>query len=163
MKQTEIADYLDLSERQLRTVLSRLGLDHRVHSLDDIRIAYIRDLREKAAGREVTDTKERLDLAKAEDAEINTQIKIRQLLREDQLIVLTDDVELLLDTWIMSVRTEFFSAINQIIEQLESKHLINVERKDIDKIIDRATRVISDTNFESIAGDREESSKVVTA
>ncbi len=163
MKQTEIADYLDLSERQLRTVLSRLGLDHRVHSLDDIRIAYIRDLREKAAGREVTDTKERLDLAKAEDAEINTQIKIRQLLREDQLIVLTDDVELLLDTWIMSVRTEFFSAINQIIEQLESKHLINVERKDIDKIIDRATRVISDTNFESIAGDREESSKVATA
>ncbi|GAB2195383.1 hypothetical protein MAH2_32790 [Sessilibacter sp. MAH2] len=144
-------------------MLSRLGLDHRVHSLDDIRIAYIRDLREKAAGREVTDTKERLDLAKAEDAEINTQIKIRQLLREDQLIVLTDDVELLLDTWIMSVRTEFFSAINQIIEQLESKHLINVERKDIDKIIDRATRVISDTNFESIAGDREESSKVVTA
>ncbi|SDR38632.1 hypothetical protein SAMN04490186_5887 [Pseudomonas grimontii] len=49
--QLEIAEHLDMSERAARDVLKRLNLDWQAVSLADIRTAYIRDLREKAAGR----------------------------------------------------------------------------------------------------------------
>lgn len=49
--QRELAEHLDMSERNLRDVLGAIGLDHRSSSRDEIRIGYIRHLREQAAGR----------------------------------------------------------------------------------------------------------------
>lgn len=49
--QQEIAAHLDMSERNLRDVLQAVGLDHKQVPLSTIRIAYIRKLREEAAGR----------------------------------------------------------------------------------------------------------------
>lgn len=50
-KQTELAAHLDLSERSVRELLGELGVDHRQSTLAEIRVAYIRKLREIAAGR----------------------------------------------------------------------------------------------------------------
>ncbi|MFC6351246.1 terminase small subunit [Stenotrophomonas sp. CW117] len=49
--QQEIAAHLDMSDRNLRDVLQAVGLDHKQVPLSVIRIAYIRKLREEAAGR----------------------------------------------------------------------------------------------------------------
>lgn len=49
--QAEIADHLDMSDRNLRDVLQELNLDHKQVSLSVLRVAYIRRLREQAAGR----------------------------------------------------------------------------------------------------------------
>ena len=49
--QAEIAAHLDMSERNLRDVLRALDLDHKEVPLSAIRTAYIRRLREEAAGR----------------------------------------------------------------------------------------------------------------
>jgi RecB family endonuclease NucS len=49
--QAFVARHLDMSERNLRDVLRGLGIDWPVDSIDSVRVAYIRDLREKAAGR----------------------------------------------------------------------------------------------------------------
>lgn len=49
--QAEIAAHLDLSERRLRELLTEFGLDHKQVPLAEIRIRYIRKLREEAAGR----------------------------------------------------------------------------------------------------------------
>lgn len=49
--QHEIAEHLDMSERNARDVLKGLTLDWQTASMDEIRTAYIRDLRAKAAGR----------------------------------------------------------------------------------------------------------------
>jgi len=51
MTKAEIASHLDMSERNLTDVLRGLNLDYRNNDLEEIRTAYIRDLREKAAGR----------------------------------------------------------------------------------------------------------------
>lgn len=50
-KQAEIAEHLDLSDRSVREFLSDAGMDHKQSTLDEIRVAYIRHLREMAAGR----------------------------------------------------------------------------------------------------------------
>ncbi len=51
LTQQVIADHLDLSQQSASDLLRRLGVDWKNSSLDEIRIAYIRHLREKAAGR----------------------------------------------------------------------------------------------------------------
>ena len=51
LNQQEIADHLDLSQPTTSQWLERLGIDWKTSSLDAIRIAYIRALREQAAGR----------------------------------------------------------------------------------------------------------------
>ena len=54
--QAEIAEHLDMSDRNLRDVLQALGLDHKQVSLSALRVAYIRRLREQAAGRAGSET-----------------------------------------------------------------------------------------------------------
>ncbi len=49
--QAEIAAHLDMSERNLRDLLEQLGITHTKSTLAEIRIAYVRRLREQAAGR----------------------------------------------------------------------------------------------------------------
>lgn len=49
--QAEIAEHLDMSDRNLRDLLQALGMDHKQVSLSALRVAYIRRLRDQAAGR----------------------------------------------------------------------------------------------------------------
>lgn len=49
--QVEIAAHLDISDRRLRELLTEFNLDHKRVPLADIRVKYIRKLREEAAGR----------------------------------------------------------------------------------------------------------------
>src|SRR3990167_1598352 len=49
--QAEIAEHVDLSDRSVREFLSDAGMDNKQWTLDGFRIAYIRHLREMAAGR----------------------------------------------------------------------------------------------------------------
>lgn len=51
MTQQDIADHLDMSQQAVSSLLQELGIDWRQASLDDVRFAYIRRLREMAAGR----------------------------------------------------------------------------------------------------------------
>jgi len=66
--QAEAAAHLDISDRRLRELLAEWGIDHKSTTLSDIRIRYIRRLREEAAGRasggEFDLTNERARLAK---------------------------------------------------------------------------------------------------
>lgn len=52
--QSEIAAHLDLSDRSIRELQTKLNLSSN-YTLDEIRIAYIRNLREQAAGRASAD------------------------------------------------------------------------------------------------------------
>ena len=51
-KQSEIAAHLDISDRRVREIATEWGLDSAALSLGEWRIRYIRQLRERAAGRE---------------------------------------------------------------------------------------------------------------
>lgn len=51
LTQQVIAEHLDLSQSAVSQWLDRAGIDWKVATLDEIRVAYIRNLREQAAGR----------------------------------------------------------------------------------------------------------------
>lgn len=49
--QQDIAKHLDMSQAAVSGLMDRLGIDWKAASIDEIRVAYIRHLREQAAGR----------------------------------------------------------------------------------------------------------------
>jgi phage terminase Nu1 subunit (DNA packaging protein) len=71
--QTEIAEHLDTSDRTVRELQDKLGINCKTNTVDEIRIAYIRHLREQAAGRATTGD---LDLA-TERAALAREQRIR--------------------------------------------------------------------------------------
>ncbi len=76
-KQAETAAHLDLSDRSIREWETKLGLQATPYTLTDFRVAYIRSLREGAAGREAVGdldlAGERAALAKAQRERIEMQ------------------------------------------------------------------------------------------
>ncbi len=77
MNQQDIADHLDLSQGAVSQWMDRLGIDYRNASIDEIRVAYIRELREQAAGRlaagDLDLAEERAKLARAQREKIEMQ------------------------------------------------------------------------------------------
>jgi phage terminase Nu1 subunit (DNA packaging protein) len=71
--QTEIAEHLDASDRTIRELQDKLGFNCKTNTVDEIRVAYIRHLREQAAGRA---TNGDLDLA-SERAALAREQRIR--------------------------------------------------------------------------------------
>jgi len=76
--QEEIAAHLDMSDRNVRDVLTQLGLDHKEAGMSQVRVAYIRRLREQAAGRMSADG-EGLDLVQERAALARSQRESQDL------------------------------------------------------------------------------------
>ena len=77
LTQQGIARYLDLSQAAVSALMAELGIDWKAASLNEIRVAYIRRLREQAAGRAAVGdldlAGERAALAKAQRERIEMQ------------------------------------------------------------------------------------------
>ena len=77
LTQQGIAKHLDLSQAAVSTLMVELGIDWKAASLNEIRVAYIRRLREQAAGRAAVGdldlAGERAALAKAQRERIEMQ------------------------------------------------------------------------------------------
>lgn len=86
--QVEIAQHLDMSQQAASAFCKSAGLDWRALTLDEIRVAYIRHIREQAAGRASADADgydlvaERARLAhhQANIAELDELVKRRALM-----------------------------------------------------------------------------------
>ena len=77
MSQQDIAEHLDMSQQAVSQLMDQLGMDWRSVDVAEIRIAYIRRLREQAAGRATVGdldlATERAGLAKAQRERIEMQ------------------------------------------------------------------------------------------
>jgi phage terminase Nu1 subunit (DNA packaging protein) len=75
--QKTIADHLDLSQQAVSGLCADIGIDWRAVTLDEIRVLYIRRLREQAAGREAAGdldlATERARLAKEQADKVSMQ------------------------------------------------------------------------------------------
>ena len=94
LTQQEIAEHLDLSQGQVSRWLDQLGIDWKSACMDEIRVAYIRELREQAAGRAAAGdldlATERAGLAKAQRERIEMQNAVTR--RELAPVVLIEEV-----------------------------------------------------------------------
>ena len=77
LKQADIAEHLDMSQQSVSEWMIRLSINWRDSSLDEIRVLYIRELREQAAGRAASGdldlAEERAGLARAQKERIEMQ------------------------------------------------------------------------------------------
>ncbi len=149
MNQVDIAEHLDISERQLRDVLSRLQLDHKVNSLEEIRLAYIRDLREKAAGRSPTTQRQKLDEAKTREAIASAQMKELDIFREHKLVLDRTQVRDAMDQWTIIAKSEYENSVDKIIALIEDQYEVSIDRESINGIVESTCRVIGDFQFQS--------------
>lgn len=141
--QAEISKHLSMSERNLRDVLRGLNIDHKTYSLDEIRDAYIKDLREKAAGRG-GDEQQSLTKARTREAQINTQTKELEYFTKVGLLVPVDEIEPILQSWAVLARSEVMNALDKVTAFLESKHGIEIEQGLIDDSLGAAFTAIAD-------------------
>ncbi len=133
LTQLEIARHLDMSERNARDVLRGLGIDHRQSSLDEIRIAYIRDMREKAAGRGGSDQAS-LTRRKAEEAEVNTALKRVQLHEAIGSVVQAQDAAEAITDWSSFANREYLAGITKLVSEIQIAYKIEIDGKKVEDI-----------------------------
>ncbi len=133
LTQLEIARHLDMSERNARDVLRNLGIDHRQSSLDEIRTAYIRDMREKAAGRSGSDQAS-LTRRKSEETEVNTALKRVQLHEAIGLVVQSQDAAEAITDWSSFANREYQAGITKLISEIQIAYKIEIDAKKVEDI-----------------------------
>jgi transcriptional antiterminator len=124
--QKEIAAHLDMSDRNLREVLKKLNLDHRLSSLDDIRVQYIRHLRQQASGHGDADgnslTHERIQTER-----IDQQLKILTLKEKLGEFVPADQVSSEFEKMVTSAREELLSRDDKLKAELDAAYSVEVD------------------------------------
>ncbi|AVO51224.1 hypothetical protein [Ectopseudomonas mendocina] len=131
--QKEIAQHLDMSERNCRDVLKALGINWAEWDLDEIRIAYIRDLREKAAGRGGSQF-ELLNNARIEESTVkaaNGRLTYHEKLGT---LVPAADAALALKDWAGFANREYQSGVEKLVQQIEAEHQVTVDRDGVNRI-----------------------------
>ncbi|MDX9975360.1 MAG: hypothetical protein RBU21_20405 [FCB group bacterium] len=148
--QGEIAAHLDMSERNVRELLGKLGVNHRSSTLDEVRVAYIRYLRELAAGRGGEDQYD-LTKQKARQAEADARLKELDYWERVGVLVNVEELEPLLAGFAALGRAEFENALEKIVAAIESKHGVEIEEALIAGPRDDAYRAIA--AYPSVLGD----------
>jgi phage terminase Nu1 subunit (DNA packaging protein) len=140
--QVEIGRHLDLSERRVRDVLKELGIDHTQAGMDEIRLAYIRDMREKAAGRGGND-QALLTQARIRESTANAVSKELANAEAARELVDVSEVEPLLRNWAARGRNAVMAAGERIIEGIESRHGTQLDDDDVNSHLRSALRDIA--------------------
>ena len=140
--QREIAEHLDMSERNARDVLKGLDLDWQTAGLDEIRIAYIRDLRGKAAGRGGSQL-EQLNRARIDDLQqksANGRLAYHEKLRS---LIPVSDAERVLSDWASFANREYLGGLERILQEIENVQKLTVDRTVVAKVAGPTTERIA--------------------
>lgn len=150
--QLEVAEHLDLSDRQIRELLTKGALPkpraRGEMDLDACRLGYIRHLRDMAAGRDARLAEERTRLA-AEQADaqaMKNAAERRDLLPRDQ-------IGIAVAASFAHVRDRLREAPARYAAQLARITKPDEVRRRLVEIVDGALLEISQTQVEAIAGD----------
>lgn len=145
--QAECARHLDLSERRFRELVDETVItpaDRGSYSIDDVRLQYIRHLRETAAGRGGSEAQEakagsdaRRAAALADKAEIDVAEMRRELIPAEQIADAINAAVMIMKTRVRSVPTK-------VAPQIGAKDIVLAERiirVAIDEALDELSKV----------------------
>jgi hypothetical protein len=131
--QKEIAQHLDMSERNCRDVLKALDIDWTVSSLDEIRTAYIRDLREKAAGRGGSQV-ELLNAARIEESTVKSANGRLAYHEKLGTLVPTADAAFVLNEWASFANREYQGGFEKLAQELEATLKVSIDRSMVARV-----------------------------
>lgn len=135
----ELADYLDMSDRNLREVLKKLGIEkvdfESPESVDSVRVAYIRYLRELAAGRGGEEQQGRLTAARVRETELKGDKLELEMLQSSASLVDVDEMTQYFTAMVLSARGELMSLTAKLADYMQAEHKIDIDKGYINELI----------------------------
>lgn len=152
LTQRDVASHLDMSERNARDVLRHLGIDWKATALDEIRVAYIRDLREKAAGRG-GDDQAALTRARTREAEASAELKELQVIERGEQLAEVAEIEPKLLAMVTAAKTELLSLPDALAQELRALYGVEIDASLIEERIHEALTHLASRLEDDLAGD----------
>lgn len=161
--QIEIADHLDMSVTRLKELLPRLPVAD-PSNLDQIRVAYINQLRSTAAGRGGEDHQLRLAIARARESELKGDRIEMDMARDAGQLVPVEELEQAWTALIVSARAELLSMAGKLRAELLREFDIDVPAELIESYVHPALEHLANTGEPDPAeGDGEGSEELAPA
>lgn len=148
--QAELAKHLSMSVRNLREVLKKLKLDHRIDSVRKIRNAYIDYLRGMVSGHKGSDGAD-LTTVRVENEKIEGQLKALTLLEKLGELVPVADIKPMIDQMIAAFRSDLMTLPDILKTNIDAAYGIDVDIELINEPITNAQERLS--SFEADAGE----------
>lgn len=123
-----------MTDRNVREVLNKLGLSSSGNTLDEIRVAYIRYLRDLASGRG-GDDQYGLTRNRAREAEMSANLKELQIAKETRQLVPADEVEAQIVAMITAARTELLTLPDKIAMSVKTLEGVDIDPSLITELI----------------------------
>lgn len=126
LTQQDIADHLDLSQKAVSQFLEQNKIDWMVSSLDEIRVAYIQNLRAQAAGHRSQDG---LDLVRERvlSERIDRELKQFTLAEKKGTLINVAQLEPELQQMVGAFRIELLSRDDKLKSALDALHGIDID------------------------------------
>lgn len=126
LTQQQIADHLDLTQKSVSEMLKKLDIDWTTSTLDDVRIAYLRQLRAQAAGHRTDDG---LDLVRERvlTERVDRELKQYTLAEKKGQLINVAQLEPELQQMVGAFRTELLARDDKLKADLDQLHGIDVD------------------------------------
>ncbi|WP_414451497.1 MarR family transcriptional regulator [Burkholderia sp. 22PA0099] len=124
--QQQIADHLDLDQSAVSRFVDKLQLDYRAASIDEIRVAYIRHLREIAAGRS-SETGIDLVAERAMTERVDRELKLLTLAEKRGQLVNAAQLEQAYGLMVGAFQTELLALPDKLVPELYALHGVQVD------------------------------------
>lgn len=124
--QQQIAEHLDLSQKQVSELMERLAIDWQACGMDEIRVAYIRNLRDRAAGHRSEDG---LDLVRERvlTERVDRDLKMLTLAEKRGQLVNVAQLEPALTQMVGAFRSELLARDDKLKAELDSLYGIDLD------------------------------------
>lgn len=124
--QKQIAEHLDLSQQAVSEMLKRLGIDWLSATLDEIRVAYIRNLRAVAAGHK-SGVGDDLTHERILTERVDRELKELQLAEKRGMLINVQQLEPMLMQMVSAFRSELLARDDKLKADLDSFYGIDIE------------------------------------
>lgn len=126
LTQQQIAEHLDLTQKSVSEMLKKLDIDWTTSTLDDVRIAYLRQLRAQAAGHRTDDG---LDLVRERvlTERVDRELKQYTLAEKKGQLINVAQLEPELQQMVGAFRTELLARDDKLKADLDQLHGIDVD------------------------------------
>ena len=124
--QQQIAEHLGLDQSAVSRMLDKLELNWREASLDDVRLAYIRQLRAQASGHRSDDG---LDLVRERvlTERVDRELKLLQVAEKRGLLINVEQLEPELMNMVSAFRTELLARDDKLAAELATLYGIDID------------------------------------
>ena len=127
LTQKEIAEHLGMTQQAVSKTLGKMVIEWQAMSLDEVRLAYIKRLREVAAGYASIDGQYDLNRERVLTEQVDRELKLYQLAEKKQMLVNVDVFMTELEPIFQAMRQEMLSRDDKLKLELDTLYGINAD------------------------------------